>query len=55
MGLDLNFNLRRIERYLSIAWESGAIPVILLNKSDLCLESEQRKYECVKNKLSNAS
>jgi len=35
-GLDLNFNLRRIERYLSIAWESGAMPVVLLNKADLC-------------------
>lgn len=30
------FNLRRIERYLTLAWESGAIPVIILNKTDLC-------------------
>lgn len=45
MGLDLNFNLRRIERYLSIAWESGAVPVILLNKADLCSETEIRKSE----------
>lgn len=44
-SLDFNYNLRRIERYLSIAWDSGAVPVILLNKSDLCPESEQRKYE----------
>jgi ribosome biogenesis GTPase / thiamine phosphate phosphatase len=29
---DLNF--RRIERYLSIAWESGAVPVLLLTKAD---------------------
>ncbi len=35
-GLDGEFNLRRIERYLSIAWESRAIPVIVLNKADLC-------------------
>lgn len=34
-GLDGDFNLRRIERYLVTAWESGATPVILLNKSDL--------------------
>ena len=34
-GLDLDFNLRRLERYLSIAWDSGANPVILLNKADL--------------------
>jgi len=44
-GLDLNFNLRRIERYLSIAWESGAVPVVLLNKSDLCPDNEIRKRE----------
>jgi ribosome biogenesis GTPase / thiamine phosphate phosphatase len=31
-----NFNLRRIERYLTLAWNSGAIPVIVLNKIDLC-------------------
>jgi ribosome biogenesis GTPase len=35
-GLDGNFNPRRIERYLLVAWESGAAPVIVLNKSDLC-------------------
>lgn len=45
VGLDSNFNLRRIERFLAIAWESGAIPVILLNKADLCAEFEQRKLE----------
>lgn len=44
-GLDLNFNLRRIERYLSLAWESGAVPVILLNKADICPEAEARKNE----------
>ncbi|MFN6566221.1 ribosome small subunit-dependent GTPase A [Dendronalium sp. ChiSLP03b] len=35
-GLDGDFNLRRIERYLILAWESGANPVIVLNKADLC-------------------
>ena len=45
MGLDSNFNLRRIERYLSLAWESRAVPVILLNKSDLCPEVAQRTHE----------
>jgi ribosome biogenesis GTPase len=44
-GLDLNFNLRRIERYLTVGWESGAVPVILLNKVDLCPEAEIRKNE----------
>lgn len=37
-GLDggRNFNLRRIERYLTLAWSSGATPVIVLNKVDVC-------------------
>ena len=35
-GLDGNFNLRRLERYLTLAAESGAEPVVVLNKSDLC-------------------
>ncbi len=35
MGLDGDFNLRRIERYLVAAWESGARPVVLLTKADL--------------------
>jgi ribosome biogenesis GTPase len=34
-GLDGDFNLRRIERYVTAAWSSGAEPVIVLNKSDL--------------------
>lgn len=36
MSLNENYNLNRLERYLSIAWDSGAIPVIVLTKSDLC-------------------
>jgi len=31
-----NFNLRRMERYLTLAWNSGATPVIVLDKIDLC-------------------
>jgi ribosome biogenesis GTPase len=34
-ALPLDFNLRRLERYLAMAWESGAEPVVLLTKSDL--------------------
>jgi ribosome biogenesis GTPase len=44
-GLDENFSLRRIERYLSVAWESKAVPVVLLNKSDLCGDAEAKKNE----------
>jgi ribosome biogenesis GTPase len=36
MGLDGNYNPRRLERYLTFAWDSGAHPVIVLNKSDIC-------------------
>lgn len=36
MSLNQDFNLRRMERYLTIAWDSGATPVIVLTKSDLC-------------------
>jgi ribosome biogenesis GTPase / thiamine phosphate phosphatase len=35
-GLDHDFNLRRLERYLVAAYESNASPVVVLNKSDLC-------------------
>ena len=38
MSLNQDFNLRRMERYLTIAWDSGATPVIVLTKSDLCTD-----------------
>jgi len=44
-GLDQNYNLRRIERTLTLAWESGASPVILLNKTDLCPDVMQVRKE----------
>jgi len=34
-ALPLDFNERRLERYLAMAWESGAQPVVLLTKTDL--------------------
>lgn len=37
-GLDGDFNIRRIERYLAVAWESGARAIIVLNKADLCAD-----------------
>ena len=37
-ALDTNFNLRRIERTLAVAWESGAQPVVVLNKTDLATD-----------------
>jgi ribosome biogenesis GTPase len=44
-GLDRDFNLRRIERYLVMGWESGASPVIVLNKADLEGELDARREE----------
>jgi ribosome biogenesis GTPase len=41
-GLDRDYNPRRLERYLVLAHESGARPVILLNKADLRAHSAER-------------
>lgn len=42
MSLNNNFNLRRMERYISVGWDSGAVPVIVLTKSDLCADYETK-------------
>ena len=49
MSLNADFNLRRMERYLTIAWDSNAKPVIVLTKSDLCedLDEKLRELETV--------
>lgn len=39
-SLNNNFNLHRLERYLSLSWQSGAIPVIILTKRDLVEDYE---------------
>jgi ribosome biogenesis GTPase / thiamine phosphate phosphatase len=44
-GLDGDLNPRRIERYLAAAWESGALPVIVLNKADVADDLEARIAE----------
>ena len=41
-SLNEDFNPRRVERYLIVAWESAARPIIILSKSDLCDETEER-------------
>jgi ribosome biogenesis GTPase len=43
-ALNTDFNPRRVERYLSQCWESGAKPVIVLNKADVC-ETPQAKID----------
>ena len=40
MSLNNDYNLRRIERYLAAAYDSGASPVIVLTKADLCDDVE---------------
>jgi ribosome biogenesis GTPase / thiamine phosphate phosphatase len=45
MGLDRDFSLRRIERYLATAHEGGASPVVVLNKTDLCDDLTARVAE----------
>jgi ribosome biogenesis GTPase / thiamine phosphate phosphatase len=47
MGLDENYNLRRLERHLTVASESGARSVIILNKSDLCSHLEECTREVI--------
>jgi ribosome biogenesis GTPase len=41
-GLDNDFNLRRIERYLAVAWSSEVTPIVVLNKSDLADDVDGR-------------
>lgn len=44
-SLNDNFNLRRIERYLALSWQSGAVPVIILTKSDLVDDVQEYVYQ----------
>ena len=45
MSLNNDFNVRRLERYLSVAWDSGAMPVIVLTKMDLCDDVDTKLLE----------
>lgn len=45
MSLNKNFNIRRLERYLSIAYDSGATPVAVLTKADFCSDVGERIAE----------
>jgi ribosome biogenesis GTPase len=37
-GLDDDFSLRRLERYITTAWDSGSEPIVVLTKADLCAD-----------------
>lgn len=41
LAMNGDFNVRKLERYLIAAWESGATPVVLLTKSDLCEDHDR--------------
>lgn len=41
-SLDRNFNIKRIERSLVMVHEGGATPVVILNKTDLCEDVEDK-------------
>src|SRR6266852_5762739 len=44
-ALDGDFNPRRVERYLAQCWESGAKPMIVLNKADACVDTSVKTTE----------
>jgi ribosome biogenesis GTPase len=44
-SLNRDFNLSRLERYLTIAWQSGGEPVVLLTKADLSDDAEERELD----------
>jgi ribosome biogenesis GTPase / thiamine phosphate phosphatase len=48
MSLDNDYSLKRMERYLTVGWNSGATPVILLNKIDLCTDLNEKLSEIEK-------
>ncbi|OPX42501.1 putative ribosome biogenesis GTPase RsgA [Ruminiclostridium hungatei] len=41
-SLNRDFNLRRLERYLIAAWDSGALPVVVLTKADCCEDAAEK-------------
>src|SRR5262249_38804028 len=44
-GLDEDYNVRRIERYLTLARQSGADAAVVLNKADVCADLQGRSVE----------
>jgi len=48
MSLNFDFNLKRLERYLTVAWQSQGQPVVVLTKADLA-ENMEEKLELVRH------
>jgi ribosome biogenesis GTPase len=53
-ALDGDFNVRRLERYLAQCWESGARPVVVLNKADACVDARDKAAEIERVALGTA-
>lgn len=53
MGLDSDFNLRRLERYLALTRAAGVVPVIVLTKADISAGAELRLTE-VRQRISDS-
>ncbi len=47
-SLNFDFNIRRLERYITLAWQSGAIPVVVLTKADLVEDYSKQMREVEK-------
>lgn len=48
-SLDRDFNPRRLERYLTLAWQSGAVPVVLLTKADQAADATAQTCAAAKH------
>jgi len=48
VALDGGWSLRRLERYVALAWDSGARPVVVLSKADLCDDVAGRLREAAR-------
>ena len=60
MSLNNDFNTRRLERYVALSWDSGATPVVVLTKTDLCEDvdakiSEVQRIACGVNVVTVSS
>lgn len=55
MGLDLDFNLPRLERYLALVGSSGVLPVVVLTKADVALQADphqvQQRMQAVQSRI----
>lgn len=48
-SLNYDFNIKRLERYLATAWQSGAQPIVVLTKADLC--SDYNRFKAMVEKV----